>query len=278
MAEQVKMTIIVDNNSSGDLGAEHGYALLIETGVQTILFDTGDRGVLVENFRLLGLDMSSITDLILSHGHYDHTGGVDSVVEAAPGVQVYLHRAAPVTPRYSSKDGGCRAAHIPSHSLQSLDQLAPDQLHWLHGPLEILPGLGLTGEIPRNTGYEDTGGVFSFDQQGEQTDPIQDDMALWMKSPDGLLVFVGCSHSGIVNTLETIMDITGERSIHTVIGGLHLKNAGVERFEQTAQALNNMDIYQLIGCHCTGDKAFDYLEQHLDCKVVKGFAGLSLTV
>lgn len=278
MMQQIEITILVDNNSAEGLAAEHGYALWLKRGERIILFDTGDRGALVKNCELLGRDLSLVTDLVLSHGHYDHSGGVDHVVNAAAGLHVYMHPAATVTPRYSHKDGGCVDAEIPAHSLHSLALLPESRRHHVAEPLELEEGLGLTGYIGRKTGYEDTGGTFSFDQQGLQCDPIEDDIALWVRSPRGLVVCVGCSHAGIVNTLERIMDLTGESTIDTIVGGLHLKNATDERLRQTASALNKMDIKRLVGCHCTGDSAFEYLSQHLSCTVEKGFAGLSLTI
>ena len=276
--QQIEITILVDNNSGEGLAAEHGYALWLKRGERVILFDTGDRGVLVNNCQLLGKDLASVTDLVLSHGHYDHSGGVDHVVNASPGLHVYLHPAATEVPRYSHKDGGCVVAQMPSHSLHSLAQLPESRRHHVAESLELEDGLGLTGYIARENEYEDTGGVFSFDQQKLHCDPIQDDMALWTRSPRGLVICVGCSHAGIVNTLERIMALTGESAIDTIVGGLHLKNATDDRLRRTASALNKMDIKRLIGCHCTGDAAFQYLSQHLNCTVEKGYAGLSVTI
>ncbi|MEE4166981.1 MAG: MBL fold metallo-hydrolase [Desulfocapsaceae bacterium] len=276
--EPIELTILVDNNCSDGLVAEHGYSLWFQRGERIILFDTGDHRALVKNARSLGKDLAKVTDLVLSHGHYDHSGGVDAVVNAAAGLHVYLHPAAVAKPRYSHKDGGVGSAEIPSHSLRSLEMVPENRRYQISEPFEMEEGLGLTGYIARRNSYEDTGGVFSFDRQGLQVDPIEDDIALWARSPRGLVICVGCSHAGIVNTLETVMDLSGETTIQTIIGGLHLKNATDGRLQQTVSALNRMDINRLICCHCTGDGAVEYLQKELRCPVEKGFAGLSLTI
>jgi len=277
MTDQIHLTIIVDNEAADGLVSEHGYAVWLEKGRRKILFDTGDHNALEPNSRRLDKDLSLVTDLILSHGHYDHSGRVDSVIGASAGVRLYLHPAAG-SERYSHSSDSCRAAGMPPHSRRSIDLLPKSRIHYVDEPLELEEGLGLTGTIARKSSYEDTGGQFFFDKQGLLVDPIDDDIALWLRTAEGLVICVGCSHSGIVNTVETVMAITGESAIHTIIGGLHLKNASETRLEQTVSALNAMNIRQLIGCHCTGDDPFLYLKKHLNCGAEKGFAGFTLTI
>lgn len=271
------ITIVVDNKAGEGFAAEHGFALWIEEGGRTILFDTGNQEALLPNCRRLDLSFSSLTDLVLSHGHYDHTGGVDSVVSEAGAIQVYLHQAA-MQPRYANGEDELRSVRMPAASMRSLWELPDDSIHWLTHPLNLGEHIGITGPISRLTEYEDTGGAFYYDPGGSRPDPIDDDNALWLRGPEGLVVCVGCSHAGIVNTLQTIKKITGETRIRSVIGGLHLINASAERLEKTAEALNNFDLHQLVACHCTGDESFAYLATHLRCEVVQGYAGFSMSI
>jgi 7,8-dihydropterin-6-yl-methyl-4-(beta-D-ribofuranosyl)aminobenzene 5'-phosphate synthase len=269
--------VVVDNKAAEGFVAEHGFALWIEMAGRTILFDTGNREALLPNCRKLNLRFSSLTDLVISHGHYDHTGGVDLVVREAGDIQVYLHQAA-MQPRYSNGEVEARSVRMPAASMRSIWSLPEDSMHWLTHPFNLAPDIGITGPIARLTGYEDSGGAFYYDPWGKRPDPIEDDNALWLNSSEGLIVCVGCSHAGIVNTLQAVMEITGERRIRSVIGGLHLINASPERLAKTAAALNDFDLHQLVACHCTGDESFAHLSEHLNCEVVQGHAGYCMSL
>lgn len=275
--ETVTFTVVVDNLAADGLVTEHGFSLSIKNGSRNILFDTGNKDALMPNAKALGLDLSEISDLVVSHGHYDHSGGVGAVLSQAQGVNIYMHQTAP-QPRYKIEGDSAKSVAMPDRSLQSLDQGVRERINWVTGPIEISETVGITGPIPRSTGYEDTGGPFYFDQQGKHPDLIEDDIALWVRTPKGLVVCVGCSHAGIVNILEAVMEITGERKIHTVIGGLHLMLASGERLQKTVTALNTIAPGQLIACHCTGDKAVDFLDSNLECPVIRGYAGFSMTI
>lgn len=267
--------IVVDNKAAEGFAAEHGFALWLKGDEREILFDTGNQEALLPNCRKLELNFSSLTDLVLSHGHYDHTGGVDSVVRETKNIQVYLHQAA-MQPRYSEGDGETKSVRMPAAAMRSLWELAEDSIHWLTHPFMISTNIGLSGPISRMTEYEDTGGSFYYDPLAERPDPIEDDNALWIDTPKGLVICVGCSHAGIVNTIRAIIDIVGKAHIHCVIGGLHLINATAERLENTAQALNEFNLGRLVTCHCTGDVATEFLQTRLNCEVVQGYAGFSL--
>ena len=268
--------IVVDNEAAEGFVAEHGFSLWIDMGEHRVLFDTGNSGALLPNLDKLGLDPAALTHLVISHGHYDHTGGVQAVVESAPDLQIYLHQAA-LQPRYSIKEDETKPIRMPAGSMQALQQVPDSSIHWLTHPISISKDLGLTGPISRQTDYEDSGGPFFYDPLGTRPDPIEDDNALWIRTTRGLIICVGCSHSGIVNTIRTILEITGERAIHAIIGGLHLLNASTERLDHTVWALNDFSIGKLIACHCTGDEAYSYLQTHLNCQTIQGYAGMSIS-
>lgn len=269
--------VVVDNKAAEGFVAEHGFALWIEAAGRTILFDTGNQEALLPNCEKLSLSFPSLTDLVISHGHYDHTGGVDSVVREAGDIQVYLHQAA-MQPRYVNGEEEARPVRMPAASMQSLWSLGDDSIHWLTHPFNLAQDIGITGPIARLTDYEDPGGAFYYDPWGKRPDPIEDDNALWLQSSEGLIVCVGCSHAGIVNTLKAIIEITGQSRIRTVIGGLHLINASAERLAHTAAALNDFDLQQLVACHCTGDESLAYLAEHVRCEVIQGYAGYGMNI
>lgn len=271
-----RIIILVENTASarGLLG-EHGFAAWVEAGGRRILFDTGQGRALAPNADRLGCALAEVDAVVLSHGHYDHTGGVEEVLSRARGAEVYLHQGA-FQPRYVKDRDSARAIRVPGNSLKALDRFEDARVHWATRPLELTEAVGVTGPIPRTHEIEDVGGAFFLDQACTRPDLIEDDLALWLRSPAGLVVCVGCSHAGIINTLEAVMSITGQNDIHTVIGGMHLVNASEERLRFTAEALNRIGVSQVVPCHCTGDGAASFLEEHLDGQVTRGRVGLIL--
>lgn len=129
---------------------------------------------------------------------------------------------------------------------------AAQSVTWTQSPTEVVEGIFATGEIPRRNNFEDTGGRFYLDEACSQPDPLVDDQALFFDTREGLVVVLGCGHSGAVNTLEHIGRIIGKRPIRAVIGGMHLLNASPERMAKTLAALHRWDIQQIIPGHCTG--------------------------
>ncbi|MBN1946893.1 MAG: MBL fold metallo-hydrolase [Bradymonadales bacterium] len=268
----IKAVILVDNRAGGDLLAEHGLSVWIEVAGRRMLFDTGQGIALPANAAKLEFDLRSVNTLVLSHGHYDHTGGVPLVVERAPAVHVYCHPAV-TGPRHSIRDGVARSIDMPQPTRTVFDRLLPEQLHLITSPVELAPGIGLTGPIPRRTEYEDVGGPFFIDGAGRLADPIDDDLALWMRTEKGLVVIVGCSHAGLVNTLHHACQLGGTNRIHAVLGGFHLGGASEDRLNRTAEALRDIDPDLVIPCHCTGERAVEKLKQALGERVLFGEAG-----
>jgi len=274
MAASVRITILVDNQAGEGLVAEHGFALWIETGTRRILFDTGEGPALLKNALKLGVDLKTADGLVLSHGHYDHTGGVAALLAKTGDLDVYSHPDL-TRERYVIRKGVAKSIKTPPDSAAALDRLPEQKNHWLSQPAEILDGINLTGPIPRRTGYEDTGGPFFLDPDGKQADTLEDEVALWIKTAGGLAVFLGCGHAGVVNTLEHVRRLSGETKIRVVMGGFHLVEATPRRLELTAAALAGLDPELIIPCHCTGEPAVAALKSKLGSRVVAGRSGNS---
>lgn len=271
----MRITILVDNQVSSNLKGEHGFSVLIESDGQTILLDTGQGDALSANARALDVDLGKTEALVLSHGHYDHTGGIPLMMQLAPDLRILCHPGV-VRPRYAVSNGTSRAIHMPRPAMTAMDSLSPRRLHWLSKPFMLTENIGITGPIPRETDFEDTGGPFFLDMSGKRPDPITDDQAIWIRTDDGVVILTGCCHSGVVNTVNHVRRLTGNAKVHALIGGFHLTQANAGRIEKTAEKLSALGLDRVIACHCTGEKATSSLKAILGDRVVRGHSGMIL--
>ena len=255
VSRTIRITVVVENTAGaeGVLG-EHGLAFWIEVGESRALFDTGQGRVLFGNAEALKIPLEQCDCVILSHGHHDHSGGLSGVLEAAGRAVVYAHPGV-LLPKYGrNRDGTSTEIGMPASVTDLLEQ-NPHRLVRTESPTEVLPGLHVTGQVPRVTDFEDTGGPFFSDQECQKPDLLLDDQAAFFDSPDGTVVLLGCSHAGVINTLRYVRQLTNGSPIHSVIGGMHLGAASRARMLCTIDALKSLDIQRLAPAHCTGLKA-----------------------
>ncbi|RKX40826.1 MAG: MBL fold metallo-hydrolase [Thermotogae bacterium] len=265
------VTILVDNTTytKGTL-AEHGFSALIEVLDKKILFDTGSTDILLKNSQILGKNLHSISCVALSHGHYDHTGGLSPLLaRIKKEVQVFAH------PDIFSNH--CSTAHgekityagIPV-SREELERLGA-RFEFNDKPVEILPSVFLTGVIPRENDFEDVDSALCTDNL--KPDPLLDDQSLFLTTDKGVIVITGCAHSGLVNTLEYIRQVSG-KEILAVLGGTHLIRAEKVRIEKTVQYLKKLHLKAFIPCHCTGIRTLRYLHE---AQPTPGYVGISIS-
>ena len=280
MTPPIKITLVVDNEAPPELVAEHGFAAWIDTGNECFLFDTGQGAALIPNAAALGIDLSRARALVLSHGHYDHSGAVRAFLDINPDAPVIYGHDATIG-RFS-----CRPDEQPPRQIgmaeevrQALCQLPAERRIVLDVPRYLRPGIGITGPVPRNSTFEDTGGPFYLDPDKAQADPITDDLSLWFETSDGLVVLTGCCHSGLVNTVRQAQRISGVTRIRGIIGGLHLLNAGPERLDATIAFLHECAPDFLLPCHCTGTQVIERLRSEFGDAVVRhGGAGEAIVI
>jgi 7,8-dihydropterin-6-yl-methyl-4-(beta-D-ribofuranosyl)aminobenzene 5'-phosphate synthase len=259
MIHDLRITVLVENTARGaNVLGEHGLALWIEADGHRILFDTGQGMVLHHNAARLKIPFDTAETVVISHGHFDHTGGLKAVLDSNEQMAVCLHPAA-LAPKYArAKTPPHRNIGIPGLDEQTLRQEAPCLL-WTRGPTELITGVHVTGEIPRRNDYEDVGGPFYRDEACSDPDPLIDDQALYVETPAGLVVVLGCAHAGVVNTLAYVVELTGRQRIYAVLGGMHLIRASVPRLEATLAALERYKVKRVGTAHCTGTRAVTYL-------------------
>lgn len=268
----LNVTILIENSTPTPvLAGEYGLGMLVHVDGQGILFDAGMADGLVRNMKVMGVTPASVNLIALSHGHFDHAGGLPSVLEYLGPRDIYLHRTAP-RPKYVVY--GEQKTFIGMPPIDLLEQKG-GRLIFNDGPLELLPGVILTGSVPRTNDYEDTGGSFGVECDGKmETDEFADDQALLVVHPDGLVIISGCAHAGMINTIEYAKTITGVDRIKAWIGGTHLMTASPERMRATIERLKLYDIDTIAVTHCTGFLAAAELYAELGSRVSKGESGM----
>ena len=264
----MKITVLVGEEPHASLVSEFGLALLLENEGKSFLFDTGAGDALLPNLKTLGIPVEKCARVILSHGHYDHTGGLAKLVPEeiwySPGVE---------DPQYSRHaDGTMHDISMPEGALKSARSAKATPMNLFD---YIGYGIFLTGPIPR-VSTEDCGGDFYHDEKCTLKDTVPEELALL--TSDGVLV-TGCCHAGIINTLFHCHKMLPELPVHTIVGGLHLKNADLVRLEQTANILKQFKVKNLYLMHCTGENAVSYLKEHLpECNIHTPVPGESFEV
>jgi 7,8-dihydropterin-6-yl-methyl-4-(beta-D-ribofuranosyl)aminobenzene 5'-phosphate synthase len=244
---------LVENSVLKDgLITEFGLSLLITTQHETILFDTGQGFSLISNAARMGIDLNRISSIVLSHGHHDHTGGLAEVLNSIGSKQVYAHPSA-FLPKYSKKDSDLTSIGIPADP-KNLKQAGMEH-RVCTGPIEVSSGILLTGPIPRITDFERVPSHFlrdAPDGSGLIHDSLEDDQALIIAHKEAPILVLGCSHSGLINTLLYATQLTGTNHFSLVVGGTHLISADDSCLGKTVEHLNQFKIDRIAPCHCTG--------------------------
>lgn len=276
----IRLTILCENAVSKPyrLLGEHGFSCYLEIPQGNYLFDTGQGRTLMSNAQALGKDLSSIKALLISHGHYDHTGGIPHVLEECHGLDVYGHPDI-FTNRYSESQGQRRHVGI-LHRREYLEALGA-RFHLHRDWLEISPGIFLTGEVPRCNDFEKGDPkLLAVTPTGEvlQPDPLADDQSMVLTSPKGLILVLGCAHAGLVNIIEYVTKKFSGEKIHAVLGGTHLGFAGDHQFEETLKVLDRLEIDKIGVSHCTGLAKAAQLSAHFGQRFFFGNVGTVLEV
>lgn len=271
----LRITTLSENTANYGFLAEWGLSLLVEVDDLRLLVDCGLSYSAVHNAELLGLDLRGIDRIILSHGHADHTGGLREVLRRGRGAEVIAHPAIWEAKFARFRQERERYVGLPFRR-EELESLGA-RFTLSTRPIALGPGIATTGEVPLSTDYEAVDADLFIKVGTElRPDPVADDLSLYIRTPLGLVVVLGCAHRGIINTLRHVTQLAGEESIYAVIGGTHLFRASPERLERTVAELQGWGIQKIGVSHCTGFKACALLAERLGDAFIMNNAGTRL--
>jgi 7,8-dihydropterin-6-yl-methyl-4-(beta-D-ribofuranosyl)aminobenzene 5'-phosphate synthase len=276
---ELRITTLSENTAGlGSFLAEWGLSFLVETDEANILFDTGQSIFASHNADLLGIDLSRVDKIVLSHGHFDHTGGLRQILRRiGKEIEIIAHPDIWQV-KYSRREGKeDRYIGIPFHR-QTLESLGA-RFNLTTQPVKITNNIMTTGEIPMVTDYEKIEPSLQV-KEGKRFKPdkLRDDQALIINTEPGLVVILGCAHRGIINTLYHAQQITGAKTIYAVLGGCHLMDATEERIWLTIAALKELGVQRLGVCHCTGLPASAIMAQEFGDRFFFNNAGTSISL
>ena len=257
----IRITTLSENTADIGLIGEWGLSILIEADGLRILFDTGQSFSVTHNARALKVDLSKIDKVVLSHGHFDHTGGLREVLGQTEGMDIIAHPDA-LNPKFAVREDTEMSIGIPFDRKELEDMGA--RFNLTKEPVWITENIVTTGEIPMITDYEQVDpGMFIKDKGSLQPDPLIDDLAMAIRTEFGLTIILGCAHRGMINIIQRLQEITGEERVYCVVGGTHLLRATEERLTKTVADLRKTGIQRLGVSHCTGFDA--------SCRLAKEF-------
>jgi 7,8-dihydropterin-6-yl-methyl-4-(beta-D-ribofuranosyl)aminobenzene 5'-phosphate synthase len=254
------LTTLVENTSkSDDLASRNGLSLYLENHGKRILFDMGPDDTFFCNAEKLGVDISRVDYAILSHGHYDHCGGLQTFLKHNTRAPVFLGSGADET-LYSERPEKYRYIGLDKMLIDAY----PERFSWVEGSRDVTPWLHLTRKIsmaePRP---ESNRGNYIRDKGIYLPDPFAHEILCIMEETDGMILLTGCGHSGILNMVDTAQEYLPDLPVKAVIGGFHLVRDSRQEVERIAKRLSESGCGRVITGHCTGHEATQIMKDIL---------------
>ena len=273
----MRIRTLIENNphpDRDDLGAEHGVSFFVEVKDHVYLSDVGQSGSFADNARSLGVDLSQVEVLAISHHHYDHGGGLGRFFEENQHAKVFMRQAStedfvvdsPPDPlRYIGLDKGLLKAH--SNRIEMIEENQ-----------EVAPGLHLLTDIPDRYPKPDGDLRLQILRQdgGLRSDEFKHEIVTVIEGETGLVLLTGCGHNGVLNMLAAVHQAFPDRAVQAVIGGFHLHHEGRDEILEVSEKLLAEEIPVVVSGHCTGKKALSMLEDCLGKRFQRLFTGMTL--
>ncbi len=268
--------ILCDNNIGRmDFLGEHGFAAHVNHDSGAYLFDTGQGMTLPHNVRQGGLRLEDLDAVILSHGHYDHTGGLAWVLEKTGPIDIHAHPDV-FTPHLArvESDPSQPPRPVGCPRTQADLESAGGRFVFHAATAQLAPGLWFISGYERQPAQTpDDGKLVLAGADGPIPDPIAEDASLLLETRSGPILLLGCAHGGLLNILDHIRERLGVRRLHAVLGGTHLMFYASAQIDAVIEALECFAVALVGVSHCTGDQAVMHLAQHFGRRFQRAAAG-----
>ena len=265
---KTKLKILIENAVfQPEAKAELGFSLYIEAEDKKILFDTGQSGLFADNAQLFDIDVASLDILVLSHGHYDHTGGLERFLSLNKKAKIYAKKGYDQA-KYSGTEryiGKPLQVDIPK-----------ERLVYVEEPTEIAEGITIMPEI-KIFDQDDTHFTRLNKMEGDQlvTDQFDDELYIALVKNGKLTIVSGCAHRGISNVVRSAQEHF-PLPIDLIIGGMHTLHEEPAKLERLADQFNRLKIGRMVPCHCTGINQYAILKSRCSCPVEYGHVGMNV--
>lgn len=267
----MKITALIDNEAAAGMhgmAAEHGLSYLVETDGGSVLFDTGVTGAFADNAAKLGIDLSAVTAAVISHHHFDHTGGLDRFCQSNDNAPIYLKAGPAGSPQF-------RGLIFLKKDIGMAPDMAArwaDRFFHVDAMTEILPDVFLLTDIARpHPMPEGNRYLFVVADGRPRPDDFRHELMMVARENGRLVIFTGCAHNGVLNMVATVQRQFPDEPIAAVVGGFHL--VGLPMFNTMAgsaasvaaigRQLMAIPVDQVFTGHCTGRKAFGALKSSM---------------
>lgn len=264
----MRITILCNDKAQKPFFAEHGFSALVENGECNVLFDTGSSDVFLKNMKALNLDPAKIKNVVLSHGHYDHVGGLKHLGEQSE-LKVWVKESV-----FLSNFSGKRFAGIDWKKIKSSLQFSE-----LEGSAQrICDSIFAWGPAPMTNDFEEPDPEFWVIRNGKiERNLFEEELSLVIEDDMGLTVLSGCAHRGIANIAYGAQALFGKR-IRMIAGGFHLSRASTKKILRIINFFNEIRVEKIVPCHCTGEKAIKLFQERFQGEVLNCEAGKEISL
>lgn len=263
----MEITILIDNNKEDvTYRTEHGLSILIEEDNYSILFDTGKTDAFIQNAIKLGKNLKEVDYVVLSHGHYDHTGGLEAFLVLNKQAKVILKKEA-LQIKWSKSQGIDRNIGIPAG-------INKDRFIFVDEVIELFEDFWILPHISRPKDQKYTDSYLFVEHNGSLLpDTFTDELFAVATKNNELIIFTGCAHNGVEHMINTAINHTNISIVNHIIGGTHLNRASITQVENTIKALEQFEIKNASFNHCSGIHNIPRMDEQLTGNISYAYTG-----